>query len=103
MRCCKRRRENAKSEEPDSSLFSWILFLFNDQCFIKERQAERAGAGVGANDAADLAGQGLGTVQIILQVGLDGGHLAGGDGVACQRGQRGVDAAQLFDLFEEAT
>ena len=56
---------------------------------------------MGANDAADLAGQGLGTVQIILQVGLDGGHLAGGDGVACQRGQRGVDAAKLFDLFEE--
>ena len=103
MRCCKTRSVDAKKRGARLLAFSWILFLFDDQCFIKERQAERAGAGVGANDAADLAGQGLGTVQIILQVGLDGGHLAGGDGVACQRGQRGVDAAQLFDLLKRAT
>ena len=40
---------------------------------------------MGADDAADLPHQRLGTLQVVLQVGLDGLHLAGGEGVTGQR------------------
>ena len=56
---------------------------------------------MGADDAADLAHQRLGKAEIVHQIGLDGVHLAGADGVTGQRGEAGIDAAQLLYLLEE--
>ena len=56
---------------------------------------------MGADDAADLAHQRLGKAEIVHQIGLDGVHLAGADGVTGQRRETGIDAAQLLDLLEE--
>ena len=64
-------------------LFDWVRS--EGEALIEEGQAERAGAGVGADDTADLAHKGLVPAQILLQVGLDGLHLAGGEGVTGQR------------------
>ena len=73
------------------------------QSLIKEGQTKRTGTGVGADDAADLAHQRLGTLQVVLQVGLDGLHLAGRQRITGQRRHGGADAAQLFYLFEQRT
>ena len=43
----------------------------------------------------------LGTLQVVLQVGLDGLHLAGRQRITGQRRHGGADAAQLFYLFEQ--
>lgn len=56
-------------------LFDWVRS--EGEALIEEGQAERAGAGVGADDTADLAHKGLVPAQILLQVGLDRLHLAG--------------------------
>ena len=82
------------------SLFLWIS-LVDDKPVVKESQTKGTGACVGADDAADLAHQRLGKAEIIDQIGLDGSHLAGADGVTGQRVEAGVDTAQLFDLLEE--
>lgn len=58
-----------------SSSFDWVRS--EGEALIEEGQAERAGAGVGADDTADLTHKGLVPAQILLQVGLDGLHLAG--------------------------
>ena len=65
-------------------LFDWVRS--EGEALIEEGQTERAGAGVGADDTADLAHKGLVPAQILLQVGLDGLHLAGGRG--CNRPAR---------------
>ena len=77
------------------------MLLVDDQPVIKEGQTKCTGTGVGADDAADLAHQRLGKAEIVHQIGLDGVHLAGADGVTGQRGETGIDAAQLLDLLEE--
>ena len=82
------------------SLFLWIS-LVDDKPVVKESQTKGTGACMGADDAADLAHQRLGKAEIIDQIGLDGSHLAGADGVTGQRVEAGVDAAQLFDLLEQ--
>ena len=76
---------NKKEELPGKQFlfFDWVRS--EGEALIEEGQAERAGAGVGADDTADLAHKGLVPAQILLQVGLDGLHLAGGEGVTGQR------------------
>ena len=56
---------------------------------------------MGADDTADLADQQVFLLQVVAQVGLDGRHLTGGDGVTGQRREGGVDAAHLLDLLEQ--
>ena len=82
-----------------TAAFYHILSV-DDQPVIEEGQTKRTGTGVGADDAADLAHQRLGKAEIVHQIGLDGVHLAGADGVTGQRGETGIDAAQLLDLLD---
>ena len=56
---------------------------------------------MGADDAADLVGQGLLEVEVVAQIGLDRGDLPGADRVTGKRGEGRMDAAHLLDLLEQ--